>query len=37
LRPPLVAIRLRKPCVFFLRRTFGWNVRFIDSTSPFLA
>ena len=37
LRPPLVAMRLLKPCVFFLRRTLGWNVRFIDPTSPFLA
>ncbi len=28
-RPPLVFIRSRKPWVFFRRRWFGWNVRFI--------
>src|SRR5262245_61029386 len=30
-------MRLRNPCVFFLRRTLGWNVRFIDPLVPFLA
>ncbi len=27
-RPCRVLMRLRKPCFFFLRRLFGWNVRF---------
>ena len=29
LRPPGVDILARKPCFFFLRRLFGWKVRFI--------
>jgi hypothetical protein len=28
IRPFFVVIRTRKPCVFFRRRVFGWNVRF---------
>lgn len=29
LRPPGVAILLRKPCLFLRFRLLGWNVRFI--------
>jgi hypothetical protein len=29
-RPALVFMRSRKPCVFFRRLRFGWNVLFID-------
>ena len=29
-RPPCVFIRERNPCVFFRRRTFGWNVLFME-------
>jgi hypothetical protein len=32
-RPPCVFIRERNPCVFFRRRTFGWNVLFMDRLS----
>ncbi len=32
-RPPCVFIRERNPCVFFRRRTFGWNVLFMDKLS----
>ena len=32
-RPPGVFIRERNPCVFFRRRTFGWNVLFMDKLS----
>jgi hypothetical protein len=32
-RPPCVFIRERNPCVFFRRRTFGWNVLFMDNLS----
>jgi hypothetical protein len=28
-RPPFVFMRSRKPWVFFRRRRFGWNVRFM--------
>ena len=31
-RPPAVAIRARKPCFFALRRAFGWNVRFTETS-----
>jgi hypothetical protein len=30
----LVFIRARKPWVFFRRRTFGWNVRFMNGDPP---
>jgi hypothetical protein len=28
-RPARVFIRARKPCLRFLRRVLGWNVRFV--------
>lgn len=32
-RPPLVLIRARNPCLRARRRAFGWNVRFISTSS----
>lgn len=32
-RPPRVRIRIRKPCVFFRFRLFGWNVLFTHASS----
>ena len=34
-RPPLVRMRTRKPCVFLRLRLLGWNVRYIVPASGF--
>ena len=31
-RPPAVDMRARKPCFFARRRSFGWNVRFTETS-----
>ena len=35
-RPPFVAIRARKPCFLARLRLFGWNVRLVVISNPFL-
>ena len=35
-RPPFVDMRARNPCFLARLRLFGWNVRFVVISSPFL-